>query len=177
MLCDAFARGSSVANSSRRTLRRYFKETAASPDGIERMPFFDLIGCCTGTSAGLAFLRMRSMYPREGLGSSFLSSRRRPKPLPAIGTGVGGCQEIDRPGERRTAARLCLLLSMSTPLMALRKLLILRRPRRGRLEGRTTLIQAIVDFLTTSAGVTEWRRVRGRKDRQGLQMIPRCHSN
>ena len=34
--------------------------------------------------------------------------------------------------------------------MALRKFLILRRPRRGRLEGRTTLIQAIVDFLTPS---------------------------
>jgi hypothetical protein len=34
--------------------------------------------------------------------------------------------------------------------MLLRKFLILRRPRRGRLEGRTTLIQAIVDFLTAA---------------------------
>jgi hypothetical protein len=38
--------------------------------------------------------------------------------------------------------------------MALRKALILRRLRSGRLEGRTTLIQAIVDFLTAAeAGV------------------------
>src|SRR4029077_10677314 len=34
--------------------------------------------------------------------------------------------------------------------MALRKLLILRRPRSGRLEGRTALIQAPVDFLTAA---------------------------
>ena len=39
--------------------------------------------------------------------------------------------------------------------MALRKFLILRRPRSGRLEGRTTPIQTIVDFLTpTFAGKT-----------------------
>jgi len=35
-------------------------------------------------------------------------------------------------------------------LKALRKLLILRRPRSGRLEGRTTLIQTPVNFLTAS---------------------------
>jgi hypothetical protein len=41
------------------------------------------------------------------------------------------------------------------PLMALRKSLILSRPRSGRVEGRTTLIQAITDFLTASfAGMT-----------------------
>jgi hypothetical protein len=34
--------------------------------------------------------------------------------------------------------------------MALRKYLILRRPRSGRLEGRTKLIQAIADFSTAS---------------------------
>jgi hypothetical protein len=34
--------------------------------------------------------------------------------------------------------------------MLLRKLLILRRLRSGRLEGRTTLIQAVVEFLTAS---------------------------
>jgi hypothetical protein len=34
--------------------------------------------------------------------------------------------------------------------MALIKLLILRRPQSGCLEGRTTLIQATVDFLTPS---------------------------
>jgi hypothetical protein len=38
--------------------------------------------------------------------------------------------------------------------MTLRKFRILRRPRSGRLKGRTTPIQAIVNFLTTSkAGI------------------------
>jgi len=38
--------------------------------------------------------------------------------------------------------------------MALRKILILSRPRSGRVEGRTTLIQPIADFLTAAeAGV------------------------
>lgn len=38
--------------------------------------------------------------------------------------------------------------------MALRTRLILRRPRRGRLEGRTVLIQRVFDFFTRSfAGV------------------------
>jgi len=35
-------------------------------------------------------------------------------------------------------------------LMALTEFLILRKLRSGCLEGRTTLIQAIVDFLTAS---------------------------
>jgi hypothetical protein len=34
--------------------------------------------------------------------------------------------------------------------MALRNFLILRRPRSGRLEGRTTPIQAFADFLTAA---------------------------
>ena len=39
---------------------------------------------------------------------------------------------------------------MRKPLIELRKFLILRRPRSGRLEGRTMLIQAVGDFLTPS---------------------------
>jgi hypothetical protein len=40
--------------------------------------------------------------------------------------------------------------------MTLSKFLVLRRPRSGRHEGRTTLIQAIVDLLTGSyIGVTD----------------------
>jgi hypothetical protein len=35
-------------------------------------------------------------------------------------------------------------------LIALKNVLILRRPRSGRLEGRTTPIQVIVDFLTAA---------------------------
>src|SRR5215471_3174968 len=43
------------------------------------------------------------------------------------------------------------------PLMALRKILILSRPRSGRVEGRTTVIQPITDFPTASfRGVTGW---------------------
>jgi hypothetical protein len=46
--------------------------------------------------------------------------------------------------------------------MALRKFLILRRPPSGRLEGRTALIQLIVDFLTASCAeaTEEPRRIR-----------------
>ena len=39
--------------------------------------------------------------------------------------------------------------------MALRKILILRRPRSGRLEGPTALIQQKVDFFTRSQAGTQ----------------------
>jgi hypothetical protein len=45
--------------------------------------------------------------------------------------------------------------------MALRNgtVLILRKPRSGCLEGRTTLIQAIFDFLTTAKAGTTRKRI------------------
>src|ERR1700730_5393991 len=46
--------------------------------------------------------------------------------------------------------------------MALRKSLILRRRRSGRLEGRTTLVQPDLDFFTRSfAGMTREELFRG----------------
>jgi hypothetical protein len=46
--------------------------------------------------------------------------------------------------------------------MALRKLLILRKLRSSCLEGRTALIQPIVNFLTASkAGIHSFQRVAG----------------
>ena len=39
-------------------------------------------------------------------------------------------------------------------MMALRKLLILRSPRSGRLEGRTAPVQPIVDYFTCSKAGT-----------------------
>src|SRR5215510_11124196 len=48
--------------------------------------------------------------------------------------------------------------------MAFRKFLILRRSRSGRLEGRTTPIQPIIDFLTAPFG----RVTNGQSDSQRL---------
>ena len=55
---------------SHKMLRRYLKETAASPDEVERMPFADLIR--TGQAQGLlrsawpAWRRFREMRARTG---------------------------------------------------------------------------------------------------------------
>jgi hypothetical protein len=80
-------------------------------------------------------------------------------PAHGMGPGLRACQANDGGGAEEELQRGHACFETRpfgrSSLMALRKPLILRRPRSGRLEGRSALIQPIVDFPTVScAGLT-----------------------
>ena len=112
------------SNASRHLARVLDKAALAEAPGL--LPRSDRHGTVLSAAAALA--------------AAFEAVRKSP------GTQMPGCIGILRASRRARRA----LLSMRWAYDKIKELLILRRPRSGRLEGRTAPIQPIVDFLTAS---------------------------
>jgi hypothetical protein len=109
------------------------------------------VSCLVGTTSKLTKLWRRPLpaspsavphkyryatYPREGRGSSFLSSRRRPGPIPAIGTGLRRCDGMAACSWPETPPRITNDSQMSFELIGSLSLKAINTPTRQSRSGR-----------------------------------------